>query len=99
MTLLGARLSPSETTHWVYALPSHSLPVIRCSSSNCDEAEIQLHQYRSGLLDLGDLSPVFQGLGVNDGRDLLGIPYPEGTIKRKSTFQLVGFTPMLWEQD
>jgi polynucleotide 5'-hydroxyl-kinase GRC3/NOL9 len=85
-------LSASESVHRIYALASHSLPVIRCSSDS-DGAEIKLHQSDTKLRALKRLSPLFSRL-CNDGSSIFikdqGLEGALGSLKRrKSSFQIV----------
>jgi len=59
ITLMGATLHPSKTAHQVFAASSHSLPVLRCLSTDVDSAEIVLRNCKTGLEGLEKLSPLF----------------------------------------
>lgn len=91
VTLLGATLRASETSYTVFAPSTHSLPVLRCSAAEVNEAEIKLHQCDSGIDLLKPLSSLFGRLW-NDDTGALG-PEFESVLKRnkKSTFQIVLF--------
>lgn len=89
VTLMGYTLQASETSYPVFALASHSLPVIRCLGTEIDDAEISLHQYQSGIETLAALSPLFDNLGNNHACSV-GSPYDDTPqIPVKSTFQIV----------
>ncbi len=86
---MGSTLQASKSSYPVYALSSHSLPVIRCLATEIGEAEINLNQYQSGLYTLGALSPLFANLG-NKNPAYLGLQHQEKTHHRvNSTFQIV----------
>ncbi|KAE8450013.1 hypothetical protein EG329_007152 [Mollisiaceae sp. DMI_Dod_QoI] len=89
VTLMGSTLQASKSSYPVYALSSHSLPVIRCLATEIGEAEINLNQYQSGLDTLGALSPLFANLG-NKNPAYLGLQHQEKTHHRvNSTFQIL----------
>lgn len=89
VTLLGAVLRALEPAQRVYALSSHSLPVIRCLESNSDEAEIHIRRSESGLRRLMHLSPLF-GKIWNDSPGPLGVEYQDNSAReRKCSFELV----------
>jgi polynucleotide 5'-hydroxyl-kinase GRC3/NOL9 len=91
VTLLGATLGPSDTSHRVFAPSTHSLPVLRCLATEVDDAEIILHQCSSGIDLLKPLSSLFGKLW-NDDTGAFG-PEFESQLKRNktSTFQIVLF--------
>ncbi|KUJ14700.1 uncharacterized protein LY89DRAFT_783791 [Mollisia scopiformis] len=93
VTLMGCILQASKASYPVFALSSHSLPVIRCSATEIDDAEIVLCQYKSGLETLGALSPLFANLG-NQNLTSLGAPFKDlpqnSTI---SSFQILFSSP------
>lgn len=97
VTILGAILSTSQKIYDVCAPSSHSLPVIRFSSSDTDKAEICLHQRKSGLRSLMHLSPLFAGLwGNSPGRlEASNSSKPQEPWKlQRDSFQIVGLTAM-----
>ncbi|KAL5323330.1 hypothetical protein ACEPPN_007864 [Leptodophora sp. 'Broadleaf-Isolate-01'] len=59
ITLMGSTLQPSKASHRVFAASSHSLPVIRCLSTDINSADIVLRNCYSGLEDLEMMSPLF----------------------------------------
>lgn len=85
ITILGATLSPDHTVHHVYALFSHSLPVIRYLESEDDEVVIRLSQLSTGLRTLKKLSPLFCRLWNESATNLAG----ETDSKERSSFQIV----------
>ena len=58
ITLMGATLHPSKTAHQVFAASSHSLPVLRCLSTDVDSAEIVLRNCKTGLEGLENVLSV-----------------------------------------
>ncbi|CCU75711.1 Protein grc3/RNA processing protein Grc3 [Blumeria hordei DH14] len=89
ITLLGATLKRSKSLFKVYALPTHSLPVIRSKGTIISTAEISLHPVESGLENLKFLSPLYGSLwGDNCG--ILGPKYQNLFQESKSsTFQIL----------
>ncbi|KAK6582709.1 hypothetical protein PZA11_005117 [Diplocarpon coronariae] len=59
VTLMGSTLQQSNRFYRVFAASSHSLPVIRCLSTEVDSAEVLLRVCNSGLNLLEKLSPLF----------------------------------------
>jgi polynucleotide 5'-hydroxyl-kinase GRC3/NOL9 len=90
VTLLGATLGPSDSFHRVFALSTHSLPVLRCLATDTNDAEVKLRQCDSGLIRMESLSSLFGKLW-NDNSGPLGSEY-SSLLKenRRSTFQIVG---------
>jgi hypothetical protein len=91
VTILGAVLSTSPTIHEVCASSSHSLPVIRFFTSYAEKAEIFLHQSKSKLRSLQELSPLFAGLWSASSGNLEDSDKPESKSWRLegSSFQIV----------
>jgi hypothetical protein len=92
VTILGATLSVSQTIYDVCATSSHLLPVIRCSSTDIDKAEICLHQRKSELRSLMQLSPLFAGLWGNSSGPVIASNSPkqqEFWRIKESSFQIV----------
>ncbi|POS87289.1 hypothetical protein EPUL_001516, partial [Erysiphe pulchra] len=58
ISLLGATLTHSKR-YRVFASPTHSLPVIRCSRESFDHAELSLYPFESGFEELKSISPLF----------------------------------------
>ncbi len=86
---MGFTLQPSSTPHQIFDPSSHSLPVIRCVSTDIDAAEIKLYQYDTGLRSIKSLSPLFGKLW-NDNSSALGPEYDHMLRKcKKSTFRVV----------
>lgn len=85
--MLGAALAADETVHHVYALSSHSLPVVRYLESGDDEVVVRLSQLSTGLRTLGSLSPLFCRLW-NESATALGGESASASAK-KSSFQIV----------
>ncbi|KAI9745973.1 MAG: Polynucleotide 5'-hydroxyl-kinase grc3 [Claussenomyces sp. TS43310] len=90
ITILGATLSASQKEYEVYALSSHSLPVIR-SLSRSYGAQIRLHQCDTGLHSLKHLSPLFHRLSNEDYRHLRhsGLEVEGSKPIRSSTFHIL----------
>ncbi|KAL2072208.1 hypothetical protein VTL71DRAFT_11551 [Oculimacula yallundae] len=89
ITLMGAALQPSEKLYRVFAAPSHSLPVIRCLSTDVNSAEIVLRNSNSGLEDLEKLSPLFGRLW-NSHSGPLGTEYQELLPRfQRSSFKIL----------
>lgn len=87
---MGATLLPSKSSHRVYALSTHALPVIRCLVTDINGANLRLRSCENGLRSLHALSPLYGRLW-NDQCGPLGPEYQhlvEGL--EKSTFQIVG---------
>ena len=59
-------LQPSKLYRRVCAPSSHSLPVIRCASSDVNNAELRIRQCRNGLENLSSLSALFGSLWDED---------------------------------
>ncbi|CZR57485.1 related to GRC3 Protein required for cell growth and possibly involved in rRNA processing [Phialocephala subalpina] len=92
VTMMGSIIQASKISYPVFALLSHSVPVIRCLATDINEAEISLRQYQPGLETLGALSPLYSNLG-NKNLASLGIQSQENLEKpTKSTFQIL-FSP------
>jgi hypothetical protein len=93
ISILGAILSPSRAIHDICASSSHSLPVIKFFTSNTEQAEILLHQSKSKLRSLQQLSPLFAGLLSTSSGSLGASDKPETkSWKLKgSSFQIVRF--------
>ncbi|EPQ63639.1 Bgt-4829 [Blumeria graminis f. sp. tritici] len=89
ITLLGATLKRSKSLFKVYALPTHSLPVIRSKGTFISTAEISLHPIQSGLENLKFLSPLYGSL-LGDNCGILGPKYQNLFQESKSsTFQIL----------
>jgi len=89
VTLLGATLGPSSSSYRVFAPSTHSLPVLRCVSTDTNDAEIKLRQCNSGISLLRPLSSLFGKLW-NDDTGALGSEFTSLLRKNKrSTFQIV----------
>ncbi|KAH7369837.1 hypothetical protein BKA65DRAFT_487115 [Rhexocercosporidium sp. MPI-PUGE-AT-0058] len=89
ITLMGSTLQPSKNSYRVSAASSHSLPVIRCLSTDINSAEIVLRNWKNGLEDLEKLSPLFGRLW-NSHSGPLGVEY-EALLPRfqNSTFRVL----------
>lgn len=89
VSILGATLSPLSTHPFilpVYALSSHSLPVIRYLESEDNEVIISLGEMKKfGLRPLKKLSPLFSRLWNESATILDG----EASSDKKSSFQIV----------
>lgn len=87
--MMGAMLSPSKASYPVFASSSHALPVVRCSATDVDGADLRLRSCEDGLKSLSTLSPLYGRLW-NDHYGPLGPDY-EGLLKatHKSSFQIV----------
>ncbi len=86
VTILGATLSNTDhTTHNIFALSSHSLPVIRYLDSSTDEVIIRLSQLSTRMRDLKKLSPHFARLWNESATPLAG----EEERKERSSFQIL----------
>ncbi|KAG4437001.1 hypothetical protein IFR05_007505 [Cadophora sp. M221] len=97
ITLMGSTLQLSKTSYRVFAASSHSLPVIRCLSTDINPAEIVLRNCNSGLEDLEKLSPLFGRLW-NSHSGPLGTEYEDLLPRFKnSTFRIL-FTSKLDSQ-
>lgn len=89
ITLLGATLTASKKSYMVYSPASHSLPVIRCSATDVNHAEICFQSYKSGLETLQGLSPLFGKLW-NEDCGPLGPDFEYLLRKQKpGTYQMV----------
>ncbi|KAJ5094474.1 hypothetical protein N7456_010335 [Penicillium angulare] len=73
VSLMGAKLHPSQRVYRVYAPSTHSLPIIKCVSGVDGEAEVEIKSCNSGLARLRDLSPLYQKIwnGENTTADKL----------------------------
>ncbi|PBP20836.1 RNA processing protein [Diplocarpon rosae] len=89
VTLMGSTLQQSSTFYRVFAASSHSLPVIRCSSTEVNSAEVLLRVCSSGINLLEKLSSLFGRLW-QDQSDPLGPGYSNLLPKfPRTTFQIL----------
>lgn len=86
---MGATLSPLKAFYSVFASSTHALPVVRCSATDIDGADLRLRSCENGLRSLSALSPLYGRLW-NDHCGPLGLEY-EGLLEttKKSSFQIV----------
>ncbi|KAK0113720.1 Polynucleotide 5'-hydroxyl-kinase grc3 [Cadophora gregata] len=89
VTLLGATLQPSKTSYRVFSASSHSLPVLRCVSTDVSSADIVLRNCSSGLEDLETLSPLFGKLWSPHAGPF-GAEYEDSMLKiQNCTFKIL----------
>lgn len=82
-------MSASDERYQVYALSSHSLPVIRCLDEN--GSQVRIYQSNTGLTSLKTLSPLFQRLSNQGHLQVSDKHQTSEQDKRtnKSTFQVI----------